>query len=169
MPIPEIRITVSNSLLNLSDKFQGENRAIYNEVLEATAADLRARSPVGATSELKSGWTVIAARRAIGSLRASIVNRAPGARFRIVGRGPGKMPPREPIEKWVVAKGGGSAAERRSRVYLIRRKIAREGTDRWKDNDNFLGINRDQPVNEAEIFQRAKQEIINRVNNIKLS
>lgn len=43
------------------------------------------------------------------------------------GRGPGKFPPEEPILNWVKAKGL-SSDNIKSLVFLIRRKIAREGT-----------------------------------------
>ena len=55
------------------------------------------------------------------------------------GRGPGKQPPSEAIEQWIVAKGIAARLEKEitlsSLAFLIARKIGREG---WKRQDGIV-------------------------------
>lgn len=74
-----------------------------------------------------------------------IENIAQNAYFRVVGRGPsrGGNPGnfRQNLARWVRAKGlatDGQSVE--SIAIAIARYIARFGTQRWRDNDNLLGI-----------------------------
>lgn len=169
MPIPEVRLTVSESLLRMDQDFQRQNREIYDDEALDLADELQRESPVGATGELRAGWDVIPARRQIGSIRSSVVNTSDNAFFRIVGRGPGKMPPVEPIDDWVRAKAPGlSDSERRSRVFLVRRKISLKGTERWREQDNVLGLKRGQTPDQSPKVQETRQKIIDRVNQIQL-
>lgn len=59
----------------------------------------------------------------------------------INGRGPGKAPPSEAIEKWLVAKGIAAQTERQittsALAFLIARKIARMGWKPHNGSENF--------------------------------
>jgi len=98
----------------------------------------------------------------------------------ITGRGPGKLPPEEPILSWIKRVGinpkltliqlslqnQGKAidqeAEYQSLAWAIRKKIGRDGTDIWmgkKKGIDFLGaIDRNKP----ELLQKLAEE--NRLN-----
>lgn len=54
------------------------------------------------------------------------------------GRKPGKTPPRAAIEKWITDKGLVSDISTKSLAYLIQRKIAREGTEAYKQGGTKL-------------------------------
>lgn len=112
-------------------------RNLVRKAVDAAMLDLadhlQRNSPVGASpvnQSLKGGWDVIPARKQRGKLAVlgSVVNRADAARFRIVGRGPGRMPPYgpdSPLGRWASVVG--------IPAYLVARKVATEGTQRWRD------------------------------------
>lgn len=54
------------------------------------------------------------------------------------GRGAGKAPPRAAIEQWITDKGLVSDISTKSLAYLIQRKIAREGTEAYKQGGTKL-------------------------------
>jgi len=56
----------------------------------------------------------------------------------VYGRRPGAMPPIAPIERWAQVKLGLSGAEARSAAFAIAKKIAREGTEIYKDGGTDL-------------------------------
>ena len=60
----------------------------------------------------------------------------------VEGRGPGKFPPIDRIEKWIEDKGIAATIEGEitvsSLAFLIARKIAREGTEVWKEGGDDL-------------------------------
>ena len=64
--------------------------------------------------------------------------------FLNVGRGPGKFPPIQNIQEWIQNKGlqgrdaQGRFIKQRSFAFLIARKIAREGTEIFKDKTKGL-------------------------------
>ena len=64
--------------------------------------------------------------------------------FLNVGRGPGKFPPIQNIQDWIQNKGlqgrdaQGRFIKQQSFVFLVRRKIAREGTEIFKDKTKGL-------------------------------
>jgi hypothetical protein len=103
---------------------------------------MQKNSPRGATGLLKSGWDIEAPRKETCSLQinAKITNDAPNALYRIAGRGPGKLPPYQPIYQWASAKGFPEKAQ------AIRRNIAKHGTLRWRQKDNWVGINNDGSI-----------------------
>lgn len=129
-------------------------------------------TPEGADRHLKLGWMATGANVVTNSyVEASIRNAVPYAYYVDQGRGPGKMPPYDAIERWVHAKLGAASTgvereaghvrnerkprterkpraartsrasasgvagsgergpiSRESLIYLIRRKIAQQGT-----------------------------------------
>ena len=74
------------------------------------------------------------------------------------GRGPGKMPPEEPILEWMNSKGIDTKA-----VYAIRRKIGREGTEGY----HFLKVLKDNmPEFMKRIGPEAAKDIAEYLNDV---
>lgn len=97
-----------------------------------------------------------------GELAGAFVNEVPYSLYAERGRSPGKMPPVKALEGW--------ARRRGINPYLVARKIGDEGTRRWQDNDNPLGIDRNsQPgnikVNNDSIVLDYLNEGIEQANN----
>ena len=112
----------------------------YRYALDAALAAytdwLETNSPRGATGELAGSWQVKEARKVRNQLFAdgSIVNTADNAYSRIVGRAPGKQFSFEEgsaLQRWCAAVG--------IPPYVVMRKIANEGTRRWRSGKNILG------------------------------
>ena len=79
------------------------------------------------------------------------------------GRKPGKFPPRGVIEKWIIDKGIKPLDDKisiSSLAFLIARKIAREGTEYFKQGGTDLI--------EAVITPERIQRIINRVSTFQI-
>jgi hypothetical protein len=90
------------------------------------------QTPIGVDGRLKNSWKgdTLYSQEFIGA----ISNSAPYAPYGIMGRPPGKFPPYgqgTPLEKW--------ASKRRIPPYLVARKIAEKGTERWRAKQNFTG------------------------------
>lgn len=155
-----------------------EYRKAFNQILVEEASDaiaqLQAASPVGATQELRNNWRLIYPRRQTVTfdVEYKLENTATNAYNRIFGRAPGAMPPNAPIERWVAYKYNLSGARLRSRTYAIRRKIGREGTERYKQGlagtPNQLGIKRDLSVEPGSALDVMELNIVIRLNNLKL-
>lgn len=86
-------------------------------------------------------------RTIIDSNSINIILTAPtGVYFFSEGRGPGKMPPEEPILRWMKQRGirvrnsKGQFITDKAGSFLIRRKIGKEGTKNWREGTtpNFL-------------------------------
>lgn len=146
-------------------QFRKKVNEIFNKHALDAADELQRLSPVGATGDLKRGWDVIPARRSpIGfEVTVPIVNNAPNALNRIVGRGPGKFPPEAPIAAWVDAKGIDKKA-----IFPIRRAIATKGTKRWRDGKNFAGLDRDGKPLPGSPIKRAEAKIAAELQNLEL-
>ncbi len=148
----------------ISDFWRAKVREVFDRNTAQLVQDLKAASPVGATGSLRDGWTSTSARKlgAVGQYSTTVRNMAPNSFYRIVGRGPGKMPPKEPILAWVRA-GGVQGKEAEKRTFLIRRKIGQKGTDRWIEGKNPIGITKsgqltsDSPI--TIVQQRIRAEI----------
>ena len=122
----EKKIANNKTLRDKIDDFLLEETQYYQE-----------NSPVGATKELIAGWDITPAKKQsnlFSYVRFSIKNDSNRSVNRIGGREPGKMPPIEPIAAWAaVVLGDASAA------YPVAKKIAKEGTQRYRDGDNWVG------------------------------
>lgn len=149
---------------NLDAKFRKQVNEIFNKHMLDAADQLQKMSPVGATGQLKRGWDVIPARRISSSYetQVTITNSAPAAVNRIAGRAPGKFPPDAPVRAWVKAKGIDE-----KKTFVIRRAIARRGTKRWRDRQNFAGFDTKgnplpgSPVKVAEAKIQAELDALN--------
>lgn len=116
-------------------------QSTYNRILEPFTsgvilgtAQARAGTPIGVDGRLQQSWRAETASFKSGEYQAAIANDAPYAVFGIMGRKPGKFPPfgdNTPLAAW--------ARKRGIVPYLVARKIAREGTERWKAKSNWLG------------------------------
>jgi hypothetical protein len=142
------------------------NRA-YRNALDLALTEytdwLQRNSPRGVspTSEsLAGGWDIEFSQKARNQLFAegAIVNRSEASYFRIVGRAPGRFPPfhqGSALERWAAATG--------IPAYLVARKIARLGTERWRSGNNILGLDPRtgaiDPNNEGiRIFERTLEQ-----------
>jgi hypothetical protein len=115
-----------------------EMRQRIDDFLLDEAEYYQSNSPIGATGELKESWEVIPSRKASNTysyLTFAVINNASRSANRIGGREPGKMPPIEPIAAWAAIVLGDAGA-----AYPVAKKIAREGTDRYKAGTNWVGI-----------------------------
>lgn len=123
----------------------------------------RGVSPVG--ESLAGSWDIEFSQKARNQLFAegAIVNRSEASYFRIVGRGPGRFPPfhqGSALERWAAATG--------IPAYLVARKIAQQGTDRWRSGKNILGIDPRSgaidPNNEGvKLFERILEQEMDKI------
>lgn len=65
-----------------------------------------------------------------------ITNLAPNSYYRIVGRPAGKAPPSRRLADWAVRRGLPASVG-----YAVAKKIAAQGTDRYRSGQNIIGIN----------------------------
>lgn len=68
-------------------------------------------------------------------LYVRISNRAPNSYYRLVGRAPGKQPPIDKLVNWAKR-----AKLPPSLGYVIARKIAKDGTERYRTGQNIVGV-----------------------------
>ncbi|MFZ9740101.1 MAG: hypothetical protein ACO3EZ_19145 [Prochlorotrichaceae cyanobacterium] len=108
----------------------------FDTALIELADYLQRNSPRGVSSagdSLAGGWDIKPARKRRGVIPqviGEVVNTADAAEFRIRGRGPGKQPPINKIERWALANG--------ISPYALAKAIAKRGTRRWREKDNIL-------------------------------
>lgn len=86
-----------------------------------------ARTPVGATGNLRLAWGTDV-KRGAGIVRGEVVNPLAYGLPVEKGRKAGKMPPIAPIQLWVTRVLGLSGYEARSAAYVIARAIGKRGT-----------------------------------------
>ena len=156
---------------NLDAQFRKRINEIFNSAALDAADELQQNSPVGATRELSSSWDVIPAKRSpIGfEVSVGIANNAPNALNRIVGRAPGRFPSEIPVMAWVAAILKPEARKLKGVTFLVRRKIAREGTQRWKARQNFAGLDlRGKPLPGSPIA-KAEAKIAAELSQLSLN
>lgn len=68
------------------------------------------------------------------------INGADYTYYLAYGRKPGKMPPVEPLIKWVTAKLGVSGREGKSIAWAVAKKIAAEGTEYFPAGTDLLAV-----------------------------
>lgn len=156
--IKAIRIELkSRNNTTLERSIRDRTTQIFNEAADEAVEALRRDSPVGATLELRERWRVIPARRSTVGFDTTVViqNTADRAYNRLFGRPPGTPPPIAPLERWVEAKRP-EVTDSRKLARAIAIKIGKLGTERYRENQPVLGINRDltyqydSPVAEAQ-------------------
>ncbi len=159
------------TLGDLDSQFRKKTNDIFNEAANEAVAELRAASPVGATSQLKNSWRVIPARRQSASFDTQVVvtNDAPSAFNRIFGRGPGLQPPIQPLERWIEAKQPQLEPKVvKRRAYALARRIAREGTQRYKTQAEPLGFSRNGEFRPGSIMDVAQKRIRSKLEVLNL-
>jgi hypothetical protein len=167
----DVKVTIKKQVKGgLSDFWSTKVRDTFNLHASEAVDELRQGSPQGATGELAQGWGYTPAKKSGGvkEFRVSITNSAPNAYFRIIGRGPGKYPPNAPIEAWVRKKFSGTPREIKQRAFLIRRKIAQEGTERWKLGKNWAGFKRNGTFDPTSPVSRAETRIAADLRKLKV-
>ena len=112
----------------------------FSIALYDTVEELKKQSYVGATNQLRSGWDHTNPVISDDKITASITNDSSHAINRIAGRSRGKPPPIDPIELWVKKKLKLPAGQARGVAFAISKKIAKEGTNRYKSKDNFMDL-----------------------------
>jgi hypothetical protein len=115
-------------------------KAVESAILDI-AEQYQRDSPVGATGLLKSSWDV----EVFGdnnSITGIISNTATSSKYRGLGRDKGGFPPLSPLVQWVKAKIEPDEKKAKAIAFLIGRKIANEGTDRYKKNENPFMLER---------------------------
>lgn len=169
MAIGGIQLSFQFDPKRLGDDLMAELRDAFDEELINIADELQQASPEAASGSLKAGWDVTASarRRNLIEIQGSITNSAEAALFRIVGRGPGKLPPPQPIEDWVEVKLNISdPKQRRGVAFLIRRKIGQQGTEAYRARDNFAGLRVDGSFIPGGILDQGEQRIRARLQAI---
>ena len=152
MPFPDIQFEIDPILLNLDEALSQSFRETADDWALDLADELQQQSYRGATLDLAAGWDVIPATTepTIADLQVSVVNNTEASFHRVVGRGPGRRPPIEPLRRWAVIKG--------VNPYALAIKIAREGTERWKQEENFIGFTRNGQLKpDSFIFDRVER------------
>jgi hypothetical protein len=138
--------------LSFADNFdrhlQQSVRQTMDRQLGQLVAELRTTSPKGVSQpdSLRSGWQ----HAMLSDTSALLTNDTPAAFNRLVGRPPGQEPPSAPgtpLARWAESKG--------LKPRAVARKIAREGTERWKSGENVLGVDREtgQPISGGRLDQ----------------
>jgi hypothetical protein len=175
MPRADLRLNVTtNPGLIRSDVLRRELYDIFVDLLLDLASKLESGSYVGASKKkgkasLAEGWDIIAPRKStIGfEIGASIVNRTPAALYRVVGRSEGKFPPLEPLREWVEVRLGESDPKKiRAIAFLIGRRIANQGTNRFNQKQNYIGLNADGSLTQDSIvleYQRLIEDALRRI------
>ncbi len=151
----DITITINED--ELASEVLDELEPIFVDRWLDAVDEFQQNTPVGATGDLKRGWDISDRRLSPYQHEVTISNNTDKALYRIAGRGPGKMPPHEPIYEWAVSKGI------EDKTYAIRKAIALNGTRRWVEKKNWVGINNDGSIMDngriMEVVKQIEQEL----------
>ncbi|MEM6432375.1 MAG: hypothetical protein AAF773_00740 [Cyanobacteria bacterium P01_D01_bin.115] len=134
------RITLSPSLTRPGGIRRAVETHIQDEMniaMRGLEAALRVQSPRDLGGHAR-GYRVVLFEFRNDDLFGQLVNDVANSLFRERGRPPGRQPPVAALEGWARRKG--------LSAYLVARKIGEKGTDRWIENRNPLGIDRDSQV-----------------------
>lgn len=122
----DVRVTfeLDDAGVRLLTSPEGEVGRFSRKYADRLAKKARELAPVG-LGATKAGIRVQQGRTPTGQYASAWVvdSSAPHSYYAHEGRGPGKMPPREPIARWTRRKGIPDSA-----IFPIRRKIGRVGT-----------------------------------------
>ncbi|ELS01164.1 hypothetical protein Xen7305DRAFT_00008660 [Xenococcus sp. PCC 7305] len=156
----KIKVSVNPGYLADQAMKQGLYDAYVDELLDV-ADEWQQESYVGATKDLKGGWDVIAPRRGSSTfaINAVIINTSDRAINRVAGRGPGATPPIAPLEDWVKAKGIASGKRALGVAIAISKTIAKRGTRRYQNQENFLDLNLDGTPKPGARIEQAQKTI----------
>ena len=138
----------------MAKKYQSRIGQIFNEESEQALRDVRDRSYRGVSGDLANSW-----QRRTRVFGFTITSTDPDARYKIAGRGPGKMPPLIKIKAWALSKG--------LVPYAVAKRIAERGTERWRTGKNILNMGRDGKLRKPNLFEDARLRISKRVSRLK--
>jgi hypothetical protein len=163
------KVTITRDLLDVRSRYLTKIYASFDRPIARGKKDFQTQSPVGATKELKQGWSVKETRLVSGEFVGAIENSATDADQRIVGSEPGTLPDEAQFHAWAQAVGLPQGAEYRARL-----NIQRQGTVRWRSADNWVGLRRDFDGGEVDDndlipggrIEQIKEEIIDGLNRI---
>lgn len=165
-----LRLKISTNPGYISDRvFRSGVQKIFEDELLAAAAELERESPVGATGQLKSSWQVTIPRREPTgfTISASIYNTSDRSINRIAGRAPGRFPPIQPIFEWISAKVESDPVEAKRIAFLVARKIAIAGTQRWREQENILSVDRQGRLRADSPIRKAEERIARRISRLR--
>jgi len=146
--------TSSPGYKRMGKKYQDDIRHIFNEESERALQDVRDRSYRGVSGDLANSW-----QRRTRVFGFEITSTDPAARWKIAGRGPGKMPPLAKIKAWALSKG--------LAPYAVAKRIAERGTERWRTEKNILNMSREGKLRKPNLFEDARLRITRRVSQLK--
>ena len=162
-----VSVEIGKEFSQIGRRYIQAARVIAEDIAIDLVEELERESPKGATGDLRSCWNLLPGDDYV---FPRIINDAENAYFRIVGRDAGRPPPKKPIEDWVREKLRiSNPSELKSVTYLVRRKIANEGTQRYRTKDNILGIDpktRKYQANSRVL--KARQNFINEMKRLDL-
>lgn len=138
-------VRVESNLVGISDRLGEEYQMALENALQRAVWDLEANSPRGVSSTgLAESWRYEIDGSGL-YLTGRILNDAPNSLFRMIGRGPGRMPPYwegTSIERWATSVG--------MPAYALAKQIAEKGTARWRRGSNILGWRNGQADEESK-------------------
>lgn len=150
----------------LFDDVRSDVADIITDEVESLETLVVRESPVGVSSpSLFASWRSEPATIRANTIEASLENPLPDASFREAGRGPGRQPPIDPkLRAWALSKG--------ISPYAVARKIAREGTERWKQGEpgNTLRIDprdQDEPPTDRGPQKEATDRMLRRIAGLE--
>lgn len=138
----------------MAKKYQAGIRAIFNEESEKCLSFVKQESYRGVSGDLAASW-----RRETRTHSFKIYSEDPKARWKIAGRGPGKMPPIREIAPWALSKG--------ISPWRLALAIAKRGTQRWRTGKNFINMDRAGKIRKPNVFEDTRLTIMRRVSRLK--
>lgn len=146
--------------MNFDDKVK---QALESTILDI-ANEYQQNSPIGATGQLKAGWDVdvITTNQGFTGVISNVSN---ASKYRALGRRSGKPPPTQDLIPWVQKKIEPDVKKAQRIAYLIGQKIAREGTQRYRENTNPFGLTREGQI-KPELKQKFTQLLIKYLNRL---
>lgn len=157
-------------MLNIKINFKGMDgleaelrkqfKQISDQELNNSLPKLADKSPVF-KGDLKRNWVQETKEDKKKIIKAKIYNKIPNSLARVVGNAPGGNLTISKISDWARAKGIVNVA-------ALTKKINEEGTIRWREKENPLGLNRQGEPNQGSIFFSIRNRLIRRLNSIKI-
>ena len=114
----------------------------YVNALEEEANKFSQESYVGVTGELRDSWRATYPKKEAFTftVKGAIINESDRAINRVAGRPPGKATPVDALVPWVQKKIEPNPKKARGIAFAIAIKHKREGSKRFREKKNFLGI-----------------------------
>lgn len=134
----------------------------FVDALEGVAEEYRNESYIGVTGDLRDSWRATYPRKEAFTftVKGAIVNESDRAVNRIAGRPPGKATPVDSLTPWVQKKIEPNPKKARGIAFAIAMKHKREGSKRFREKENFLGIDtRGLPRNQDSRILLSEKQI----------